>query len=269
MFSSPTAMSPWKRAQLWRAYLAAHHELTRELDTERIHHAAGRPAFLEGFPTRYLRTHSAAAIAADTELADRSAEKGVALSLDHERGVYQLRMVTRDRPALFASVAGALAGFGMNILKAEAFSNKQGQVLDTFVFSDPIRTLELNPGEDERLLDVIERVVLGKMDLDRLLSGRPHPALPSRKAAVQPRVAFDQEASSHATLIEIVAQDRPGLLYDVARTLSEANCSIDIVLIDTEAHKALDVFYVTINGGKLPTDDEAALRESLLVALAG
>ncbi len=265
----PTAMTPWKREQLWRAYLAAHHELTRELESERIHHAAGRPEFLEGFPTRYLRTHSAEEIAADAALAERSAGKGVAFSLEHDKGVYHLRMITRDRPALFAHVAGALASFGMNILKAEAFANTQGQVLDTFAFADPIRTLELNPGEDERMLGVLERVVLGKTDLDQLLRGRPRPALPSRKAAIAPSVAFDQEASSHATLIEITAQDRPGLLYDVARTLSAAACSIDIVLIDTEAHKALDVFYVTWNGGKLPVENEASLRDALLLALNG
>ncbi len=263
----PTAMSPWKREQLWRAYLAANHELTRELETERIHQGAGRPAFLEGFPTRYLRTHSTEEIASDAELAAKAKERGIALSLEQERGIYRLRMMTQDRPALFAKVAGALAGFGMNILKAEAFANNQGQVLDSFAFADPIRTLELNPGEDERLLDVIERVVLGKVDLDHLLRGRPRPILPSRKAAVAARVSFDQEASSHATLIEITAQDRPGLLYDVARTLTAAGCSIDVVLIDTEAHKALDVFYVTWNGGKVPSADEAVLRESLLSVL--
>ena len=114
---------------------------------------------------------------------------------------------------------------------------------------------------------MIERVVLGKMDLEHLLRGRPRPAPPSRKAAIAPRVSFDQQASSHATLIEILAQDRPGLLYDVARTLSAAGCSIDVVLIDTEAHKALDVFYVTWNAEKVPAENEAALRESLLAAL--
>src|SRR5262249_22158209 len=75
----PTAMSPWKREQLWRAYLAAYQELTRELETERIHHASGRPDFLEGFPMRYLRTHSAEEIATDEALAERSKAKGVAL----------------------------------------------------------------------------------------------------------------------------------------------------------------------------------------------
>ena len=44
-----------------------------------------------------------------------------------------------------------MAGFGMNILRAEAFSNRRGMVMDTFIFADPMRNLELNPSEVDRL----------------------------------------------------------------------------------------------------------------------
>ena len=59
---NPQAMTPWRLEQLWRVYLLAHQELTKELETERIHSPAGVPAehaqFLEGLPVRYLRTHT-------------------------------------------------------------------------------------------------------------------------------------------------------------------------------------------------------------------
>jgi [protein-PII] uridylyltransferase len=63
-------------------------------------------------------------------------------------------------------------------------------------------------------------------------------------------------------LIEIVAEDRPGLLYDLARTMSEQGCNIEVVLIDTEAHKALDVFYVSKIGGEV----QARLKSALVAA---
>ena len=77
---------------------------------------------------------------------------------------------------------------------------------------------------------------------------------------------FNSQASETATLIEIVAEDRPGLLYDLSRQISEAGCSIDVVLIDTEAHKAIDVFYVTRDGQKLHPGEEQALHQKLLDA---
>ena len=82
-------------------------------------------------------------------------------------------------------------------------------------------------------------------------------------------MVLNNDASDSATLIEIVAEDRAGLLYDLARAISDAGCNIEVLLIDTEAHKALDVFYVTSGGGKLDADRSARLQEGLRAACAG
>jgi [protein-PII] uridylyltransferase len=264
----PGAMTPWRREQLWRAYLAAHEELTRELATGRIHDP-GAAEFIEGFPVRYLRTHTPEDIAGHIELERRSRERGVAVDIRYEGGYYRLTLVSRDRSAVLASIAGALAGFGMNILKAEGFANTQGAILDTFVFSDPHRTLELNPPEFDRLRSAVERVTLGKLDSKALLKGRPRPALPTRRARIRPAVTFDAGASDCATLIQVIAEDRPGLLYALASALSAAGANIELVLVETQAHKAIDVFYVTSGGRKLAPEEEAPLREALLSACQG
>ena len=99
--------------------------------------------------------------------------------------------------------------------------------------------------------------------MKELLRNRPKPALPSRKARIAARVSFDSEASGSATLIEIVAEDRPGLLYDLASAISSNGGNIEVVLIDTEAHKAIDVFYVTSGGAKLTAEKQAAIREAV------
>jgi [protein-PII] uridylyltransferase len=162
-----------------------------------------------------------------------------------------------------------LSSFGLNILKAEAFANRCGTVLDTFSFSDPLRTLELNPTEVDRLRATVERAVLGRADVKELLRSRPRVALPSRKARIEPTVYMDDQASQSATLIQVVAEDRPGLLYDMASTISSRGASIDVVLIDTEAHKAIDVFYVTEGGEKLAADKQTELSQALLAVLRG
>ena len=77
---------------------------------------------------------------------------------------------------------------------------------------------------------------------------------------------FDSEACDTATLIEIIAEDRPGLLYDLSKTLSSAACNIDVVLIDTEGRKAIDVFYVAYEGKKLTPAHQSTLEKSLLAA---
>lgn len=266
----PSAMTPWRLEQLWRAYLVTHQELTRELDADRIApEDAGFPPeladFLAGLPKRYLRTHSEEQVREHLALHGQALQTGVAIDVRKKNGTWFLTVAAADRPFLLASIAGALSAFGMNILKAEAFSNRKGMILDTFVFEDPSRTLDLNPPEIDRLRLTLERVISGKLEVKRLLQNRPKPA-PLRRRPVHPSVTVDSSASPTATLIEVVAEDRPGLLYDLAAAISAAGGNIEVVLIDTEARKALDVFYVTCGGKKLTPDQELAVKESLLRA---
>ena len=240
-------------------------ELTRELAAERIAESASGPGaeLLQGLPVRYLRTHSEEEIAGHVALAVKSEARGVAVDIRSLESAWQLTVITGDRPGLFARMAGTLAGFGMNILRAEAFSNRRGQVLDTFVFADPTRTLELNPSEVDRLRTVAERVILGKLDVRELLRNRPKPKPPSRKVRVATAIRFDDDASATATLVEIVAEDRPGLLYDLASAISLSGGNIEVVLIDTQAHRAIDVFYVTAGGRKLTAEKQSSMGEEL------
>jgi [protein-PII] uridylyltransferase len=266
---NPAAMTPWRAEHLSQLYMVTYNELTRGLETERISTVEDHPEyawFLDGFPRRYLLTHSVDDIRAHVRLEEAGRARGVAIDLVKAGAIYQLTLITRDRPFLFASVAGTLAGFGMNIVKAEAFANKQGIVLDTFSFADPSHTLELNPTEIDRLRANLERVVLGKLDVKDLLRNRPKVSPPSRKSKINTLISFDGMASNSATLIQIVAQDRPGLLYDLAAAISRQRCNIEVVLIDTEAHKAIDVFYVTSGGGKVPAGTQRALENDLLAA---
>jgi [protein-PII] uridylyltransferase len=259
---------PWRLEQLWRAYAVAQHELTRELETDRIRQVPddlpGNAEFIKGFPLRYLRAHPQAEIAEHLQLFERSRPTGVAVRLDQLEAAYRLTVVARDKPALFASFAGAISSFGMDILKAEAFSNAAGVILDTFVFGDPKRMLQQNPSEADRLIDLIQRIALGKTDANRLMRGRVLPD--AGKRATPSQVQFDSDACPGATLVEIETEDRPGLLYNLATVFSSNSCNIDVVLVDTKGHRAIDVFYVAQGGQKLSPDMQTRLKEKLLAA---
>jgi [protein-PII] uridylyltransferase len=264
---NPGAMSPWRLEQLWQTYRVTHQELVRELETDRIQivpqDVADPAGFIKGFPVRYLRTHTPVEIEAHLELYELSRPTGVAIEVDRWGGVYRATIVARDMPGLFASLAGAISSFGMDIVKAEAFANTRGRILDTFAFADPKRTLELNAPEMERLQLTLEQVALGKLDVGKLLDGRPAP-LKHKLRTIRPSVHFDSEACETATLVEINAEDRPRLLYDLASTFSSSGCNIDVVLIDTEGHRAIDVFYVASDGAKLTPDLQRMLEKNLL-----
>lgn len=262
------ALSPWRTEQLWNVFEITRHELTRELETDRIldvpRTLPSDAEFIKGFPVRYLRVHQPAEIEAHLQLYEASRPTGVALQLERMQHAYRLTVVARDMPFLFASLAGALSSFGLDILKAEAFSNAQGLILDTFIFADPKRTLEQNPSEAERLQDLIRRVTLGKTDGQKLLRNRTQHE--HRKRAAEPVVHFDSNACETATLVEISADDRPGLLCSLAAVFSSAGCNIDVVLIDTKGHRAIDVFYVAYEGRKLTPEIQAMLHEKLRAA---
>jgi len=281
---NPEAMTPWKAELQWQLYAATANYLVRSVDDERLllageatdldqilatqsgaTDAQALREFLQGFPRRYTATHSPEQIAGHFTLARR--KEKLALDLRLRQGQVELTVITADRPYLFASITGMLAAWGMSIVKADAFANAAGTILDTFVFTDPHRTFELNPSEHGRFRQNLSDVLDGTAQLEKLLSGRVRAEAAARKLEVGTKVRFDTESSSHSTLLELIAQDRPGLLYDVSSVLADHGCNIEVALIDTEGQRAIDVFYLTRHGAMLDDQTQAAVAESLQARL--
>jgi [protein-PII] uridylyltransferase len=224
-------------------------------------------AYLEGFPERYIRTRTAEQVRANFLSAQRFTEDGVQLDFAYSPTVSEITLVTKDRALLFANMAGALAAWGMNIVTADAFSNRQGVVVDSFRFTDSFQTLELNESERARFVKSVHDVVAGEVPAEKLLSGRKRARKKMPKVVTEARVDFDDTSSSHSTLVEVVAQDNPGLLRALSLTLAAGGFNIEVALVDTEGETAIDVFYLTQNGAKLTQEAQDGLRVKLMQAM--
>jgi [protein-PII] uridylyltransferase len=280
---NPEALTPWKAENVWQLYIGAANYLNRSAD-QRVHDANGEKLarlrslapvmsakfkeFLEGFPQRYLRVHSAEEVMRHMEMAEEFGHDPVQVELKRGRHWYELTLVTKDRASLFATLTGVLAAWGMNIVKAHAFSNQAGTVVDTLYFTDRFRTLELNMSEWERFKQSVAAVLAGAADLDKMLRDRQRSEKSARvKVVVETRIDFDDECSSTSTLLQVIAQDRPRLLHRISSCLSHQKCNIEIALIDTEGQMAIDTFYLTSEGKKLSAEMQKKVEKALVSEL--
>ena len=281
---NPEALTPWKAENVWQLYIAAENYLSRSAD-QRVHADVNDEklarirslapvtgtkfkAFLEGFPQRYLLVHTAEEVMRHMQMADELGNDPVQVELKRGRHWYELTLVTRDRPALFAKLAGVLAAWGMNIVKANAFSNQAGTVVDTLYFTDRFRTLELNLSEWDRFRRSVASVLIGEADLEKMLRDRQRSEKGAiAKVKVETKIEFDDSSSATSTLVQVIAQDRPRLLHRIASSLSDQNCNIEIALIDTEGQMAIDTFYLTSAGKKLRPDHQKQVGKALLEEL--
>ena len=279
----PDALTPWKAENLWRLYITTSNYLDHSVDEERVgaratelvaRIAATMPErteaiarYVEGFPERYVRTRTVEQIRRHFEMAGNFGLDSVQIDFRYAAGLSELVLVTMDRPALFANVAGALASWGMNIVTADAFSNRQGVVVDSFRFTDTFRTLELNESEIARFISNVHDVVSGRISVEKMLSGRRRSSRRTLKPASAPQVLLHDDASSHSSLLEVITQDTPGLLRTLSLTFAAHGCNIEVALVDTEGETAIDVFYLTQANQKLSAAMQTELARALKEAI--
>ncbi len=215
-------------------------------------------AHFEGMPPRYFQIHDARAVARDLTLAhrfmhlqlsedDRALEPALLWLDEADRGYTGVHVCTWDRAGLFSKLTGALAAAGLNILAAQIYTRADDIVMDDFFVVDA-RTGKLpEPAVRQRFDRIISDVLARGLDPAKAIA-KAQKYAPLYRAAgetIPTTVRIDNRTSDSCTVIDVEAEDRVGLLYDVARTLHEMELNVVLAKIVTEKGAAIDTFYVT------------------------
>lgn len=162
---------------------------------------------------------------------------------DEERDATRACFVMVDHPGIFARLSGALALVGANVVDARSYTTKDGMVTDAYWIQDS----DGNPYDAARLprlRQMIEKTLRGEVVARDALKSRDKVKKRERAFKVPTHITFDNEGSEIYTIIEVDTRDRPGLLYDLARTLATANVYIANAVIATYGEQVVDTFYV-------------------------
>lgn len=179
----------------------------------------------------------------------------------------QVCICTQDHTGLFARIAGALAVSGVNVIEARTFTTRNGLALTTFWIQDIDGTPYQDTYRIERLKLKIKRTLKGDiMPRTALQPARKRQSVQQALFDIPASVSFENNESDFYTIIEVNGQDRPGLLYELSRSLSENNIKIFSAVIATYGEHAVDVFYVKDLFGMKVTQPERQehIRKRLL-----
>jgi [protein-PII] uridylyltransferase len=177
--------------------------------------------------------------------------------------------VLADHPGIFSRLAGALALVGANVVDARTYTSKDGCATAVFWVQDA-EGAPYEEGRLPRLKQMIERTFRGEVVAREALKDRDRLKKREREFRFPTAITFDNEGSDIYTIIEVDTRDRPGLLYDLTRTLAAGNIQISSAIIATFGAQAVDTFYVKdMFGLKLwRRDKQEALERKLRAAIA-
>jgi [protein-PII] uridylyltransferase len=226
------------------------------------------------YPAYWLRVDLARKVS-HAELmreADRTGKTlATAVSTRAFESITEITVLAPDHPRLLSMIAGACTAAGCNIVDAQIFTTTDGLAIDTIFIA---REFETDAEETTRALKVgslIEQALSGAVALPEAIAKRTKSRARIKAFTVETNILLDNSWSNQFTAIEASGLDRPGLLYDLTRSLSDLNLNIASAHVATFGERAVDVFYVTdLTGRKvMNANREASIRRRLHQAFEG
>jgi [protein-PII] uridylyltransferase len=288
--TNPTSMTSWKRRMLDTLYLGAERMLTQgppqaasRIETARasvraLWGEARDGVFIEhftsGLPERYFYANEPESIVEHARFAEAAQSRVASIrrgTVNHP--YFELWVVADDRPGLLAMITATLRRGRLELRSAQVYSwvgqDGRSRSLDIFWVRGPEQRGDQEP------LQQLER------ELERILSGALDPAELERRALEGARyhrarrthfattVHIDNQSSSNHTVVEVITQDRPALLFCLANALQQLGLSIWFAKINTEGERVVDVFYVSTSSGQKVFDGEqrTQIRQAICSAV--
>ena len=194
----------------------------------------------------------------------KDTEIRIDLHPDSDRDATRAAFALADHPGIFSRLAGALALVGANVVDARTYTSKDGYATAVFWIQDA----EGSPYEASRLprlRSMIGKILGGEVLAREALKDRDKVKKREREFRFPTHIIFDNEGSEIYTIIEVDTRDRPGLLYDLTRTLAANNIYIASAVIATFGAQVVDSFYVKdMFGLKLHTKSKQESLEKRL-----
>jgi len=228
--------------------------------------AKGYASYWVSFEPDELARHARLVRMAET----RGQPLTVETRVDPKASVTEITVYTGDHPGLFSQLAGALALAGANIVDAKILTMSNGMALDSFLVQDAEGGAFDQPKKLAKLAVIFERVLAGERNPQIELAAPRRYAARTRTMQVPPRVLVDNAASATHTVLEVNGRDRPGILFELTRALTQLNLQINSAKISTYGEKVVDVFYVKdLFGHKIDHEQRLAdIRTRLAEVLA-
>ncbi len=234
--TGPTAWSSWRRGLVLGLVAKVHEVLAEGV-------ASPDPESYEGWPST-VKMPDVGTLEPDA----------LELEVENHRGGSLLTFVTRDRPGVMAGIAGGLALLGLEIRSARTATAGEAAVSLWEVTRPDV--------DATKVRERVRPVLAGEMDLAHRL------ALDPAQDDVPARVAVLPQRSETATLLEVRAHDRRGLVWTVCDAISGLGHSIRSAHLSTYGAEARDVFYVVdVDGRPLPDVAAERMREAVAAAL--
>lgn len=191
------------------------------------------------------------------------------IEADEDRDATRICFAMSDHPGIFSRITGALALVGANVVDARTFTTNDGFVTAAFWVQDADES-PYNAVRLPRLKQMLMKTLSGEIVPRDAMRDKDRLKKREKPFRVPTHIIFDNEGSEIYTIIEVDTRDRPGLLYDLTRTLAGANISVSSAVIATYGEQAVDTFYVKDTFGlKIQAEaKQRALETKLREAIA-